>query len=291
MSEVQVDSKPLVVGSYDEISSLIHGNAEKVVIRSKVELETEEEKALDGQLEILPSLTVYHFNEENGMLEALQVQTKALDENGEETNQGGTYCSFGGVLDTSDNLPHETIVGENGDISYEFTIEELLKVIPGTAVAAAEKLLGTKLELDITPENVVVFQTGKAEGQSAKLVISAIVEVTKEQLDALVKNEAFNKEVLNQVGVAGISVGDIIASFNLEKVIEDISTSLMTQHGMDPLSATNLRLCVQGSINKVLEAITYQNIREAVKLRKAADELEAELSDTAEDVKKEEVAE
>lgn len=290
MSEVKADSKPLVVGSYDEISSLIHGNAEKVVIRSKVEYETEEEKALDGQLEILPSLTVYHFDEDKGMLEALQVQVKALDENGVETNQGGTYCSFGGVLDTSDNLPHETIVGENGEISYEFNIDELLKVIPGTAVAAAEHVLRTKLDLNITPENVVVFQTGKAEGQSAKLVISAIIEVSKEQLEELFNSDLFDKEVLNRVGCAGINVGDIVTSFNLEKVIETMSTSLMTQHGMDPLSVTNLRLCVQGSINKVLEAITYQNIRDAVKLRKAADELEADLK-KADEALEEKVAE
>lgn len=290
MSEVQVNSKPLVVGSYDEISSLIHGNAEKVVIRTKVEYETEEEKALDGQLEILPSLTVYHFDEDKGMLEALQVQVKALDEEGVETNQGGTYCSFGGVLDTSDNLPHETIVGEDGEISYELTLDDFLKVIPATAVAAAESVLGTKLDLEITAENVVVYKTGKAENNTAKLVVSALIEITKEQMDDLQDLETYDKDTINRIGGAGFSVGDIITLFDLERSIDSVCGSLITQHGVDPLSTINIRLCIQSAVNRVVGKITYQNIRDAVKLRKAADELEADLK-KADEASEEKVAE
>ena len=67
-------SKALVVGSYDEISSLIHKTSEKVSIRPRVEPQTEEEKQLDGQLTIVSSLTLHHFDEETGNLEVLQVQ-------------------------------------------------------------------------------------------------------------------------------------------------------------------------------------------------------------------------
>ena len=269
-------SKALVVGSYDEISSLIHKTSEKISIRPRVEPQTEEEKQLDGQLTIVSSLTLHHFDEETGDLEVLQVQVKALDENGEETNGGGTYCSFGGELDTSDfNLEHQ----EDGEteLKVELDLDEFTTVIPSFAVKAAEKVLGTKLDLSISPEDVVIFQTGKDENGIAKLVVSALVPVSVEKMEELKTLESFDKETINRVGAAGISVGGILTSFNLENVIQETTQVLMQQHGIDPLSANNIRLVIYNAINRVMPGITYQHLRDAVKLREAADQLSKEL--------------
>ena len=277
-------SKALVVGSYDEISSLIHKTAEKVTIRPRVEPQTEEEKQLDGQLTIVSSLTLHHFDEETGNLEVLQVQVKALDENGEETNGGGTYGSFGGELDTSDfNL--ESPEDSETDLVVDLDLDEFTTVIPSFAVKAAEKVLGVKLDLSISPEDVVIFQTGKDENGIAKLVVSALAPVTAEKMEELKTLESFDKETINRVGAAGISVGGILTSFNLENVIQETTQVLMQQHGIDPLSANNIRLVIYNAINRVMPGITYQHLRDAVKLREAVDQLSKDLveqTDTAE---------
>ena len=269
-------TKALVVGSYDEISSLIHKTSEKVSIRPRVEPQTEEEKQLDGQLTIVSSLTLHHFDEETGNLEVLQVQVKALDENGEETNSGGTYCSFGGELDTSDfNLEHPE--DSETDPVVDLNLDEFTTVIPSFAVKAAEKVLGVKLDLSISAEDVVIFQTGKDENGIAKLIVSALVPVTAEKMEELKALESFDKETINRVGAAGISVGGILTSFNLENVIQETTQVLMQQHGIDPLSANNIRLVIYNAINRVMPGITYQHLRDAVKLREAADKLSKEL--------------
>ena len=269
-------SKALVVGSYDEISSLIHKTSEKISIRPRVEPQTEEEKQLDGQLTIVSSLTLHHFDEETGDLEVLQVQVKALDENGEETNGGGTDCSFGGELDTSDfNL--ESSEDSEADRVVDLNLDEFTTVIPSFAVKAAEKVLGVQLDLSISPEDVVIFQTGKDENGIAKLVVSALAPVTAEKMEELKALESFDKETINRVGAAGISVGGILTSFNLENVIQETTQVLMQQHGIDPLSANNIRLAIYNAINRVMPGITYQHLRDAVKLREAADQLSKEL--------------
>ena len=271
-------TKALVVGSYDEISSLIHKTSEKVSIRPRVEPQTEEEKQLDGQLTIVSSLTLHHFDEETGNLEVLQVQVKALDENGEETNSGGTYCSFGGELDTSDfNLEHPE--DSETDPVVDLNLDEFTTVIPSFAVKAAEKVLGVKLDLSISAEDVVIFQTGKDENGIAKLIVSALVPVTAEKMEELKALESFDKETINRVGAAGISVGGILTSFNLENVIQETTQVLMQQHGIDPLSANNIRLVIYNAINRVMPGITYQHLRDAVKLREAADQLSKELAE------------
>ena len=271
-------TKALVVGSYDEISSLIHKTSEKVSIRPRVEPQTEEEKQLDGQLTIVSSLTLHHFDEETGNLEVLQVQVKALDENGEETNSGGTYCSFGGELDTSDfNLEHPE--DSETDPVVDLNLDEFTTVIPSFAVKAAEKVLGVKLDLSISAEDVVIFQTGKDENGIAKLVVTALVPVTAEKMEELKALESFDKETINRVGAAGISVGGILTSFNLENVIQETTQVLMQQHGIDPLSANNIRLVIYNAINRVMPGITYQHLRDAVKLREAADQLSKELAE------------
>ena len=267
-------SKALVIRSYDELSSLIHKSAETVVVRTRVEPETEEEKAMDGQLAILTSLTLHHFDKETGVVELLQVQVKDLDENGEETNGGRTHCSFGGDLDSSDVLVEGSVVDENGDVSYELTLDQFLASIPSQAVKVAEQHLGVKLDLNISPENVVVFQTGKDSAGVAKLVVSSLIGITAEQMKSLSDCQTFDKEVINKVGAAGISVGEILVSFNLEKTIDQVCGSLTEQHGMDPLSVTNARLIIQSSINEVLAPITYKNLIDAVTLSRVAVELD-----------------
>lgn len=264
-------SKVLVVGSYDEISSLIHKTSEKISIRPRVEPQTEEEKQLDGQLNIVSSLTLHHFNEETGDLEVLQVQVKSLDENGEETNSGSTYCSFGGEVEASDfNLDGSV---EDDDLEIDLTLKEFTTLLPSFAVKAAEKVLGTNLDVTISLDDVVVFQTGKDENGIAKLVVSALVPVTAEKMEELKALESFDKETINRVGAAGISVGGILTSFNLENVIQETTQVLMQQHGIDPLSANNIRLVIYNAINRVMPGITYQHLRDAVKLREAADQL------------------
>ena len=267
-------SKALVIRSYDELSSLIHKSAETVVVRVRVEPETEEEKAMDGQLAILTSLTLHHFDKETGVLELLQVQVKDLDENGEETNGGRTHCSFGGDLDSSDVLVEGNVVDENGDVSYELTLDQFLASIPSQAVKVAEQHLGVKLDLNISPENVVVFQTGKDPAGIAKLVVSSLIGITAEQMKSLSDCQTFDEEVINKIGAAGVNVGEILVSFNLEKTIDQVCVSLAEQHGMDPLSVTNARLIIQSSINEVLAPITYKNLIDAVTLSRVAVELD-----------------
>ena len=201
---------------------------------------------------------------------------KALDENGEETNSGGTYCSFGGELDTSDfNL--ENLEDSETDPVVDLNLDEFTTVIPSFAVKAAEKVLGVKLDLSISAEDVVIFQTGKDENGIAKLVVTALVPVTAEKMEELKALESFDKETINRVGAAGISVGGILTSFNLENVIQETTQVLMQQHGIDPLSANNIRLVIYNAINRVMPGITYQHLRDAVKLREAADKLSKEL--------------
>lgn len=267
-------SKALVIRSYDELSSLIHKSAETVIVRSRVEPETEEEKALDSQLSLLSSLTLHHFNKETGVLEILQIQVKDLDENGEETNGGRTHCSFGGGLDSSDILAEVGAVDENGDVSYDLTLDQFLASIPSQAVKDAEQRLGVKLDLNISPENVVVFQTGKDSAGVAKLVVSSLIGITAEQMKSLSDCQTFDKEVINKIGAAGVNVGEILVSFNLEKTIDQVCVSLAEQHGMDPLSVTNARLLIQSSINEVLAPITYKNLIDAVTLSRVAVELD-----------------
>lgn len=265
-------SKNLVIGSYDEISSLIHKSADTIVVRSRVEPATEEEKTVDGQLNLLSCMTLHHFDKESGVLKVVQLQLTEPDEEGNETNQGRVFCSFGGQLDTDDCLVEGVVPDEEGNVSYTFTLEQFLQAVTAKSKQAAESVLGVTLDLTVTPDNTVVFQTGRTATQDPNLVISALIPVGPEVLELCANSTNVDKQVVNSVSIAEISVGDILMSFNLESVTEMFTRALVEERGVDPLSANNLRLCVNAALNSIMTELDYPTLREAFNLRRARNE-------------------
>ncbi len=277
MSEVKTPA--LVVRSYDEISSLIHGSAETVVIRNYVE-PSEEDKAHDGQLEIVSCFTPYTYDIETGTMEAIHIQMKALDENGEETNQGKTHVSFGGTLDVNDILVEGTLPLE-GQVTYELSKEEFVKVVPQKAVDAFNKAMGTDKVFAIEDKDVVVFQ---ANGNPNKLVVSTLIQLSKEEFDELLNVDTFDKDAINQIAPMGIAVGEIIVSFNVAEVIKETVGHLAENSALDPLSAVNVDLILRGCVNQTLSRIEYKDVLAAVRLREASERISDELNRSEEAV-------
>lgn len=272
-------SKILVVDNYDAVSSLIHGTAETLAFREFTEL-PEDQRELDGRLEVVTGVTMFNFDEESGKLEVLQVQVPDKDENGEETNNGGTFCTFGGSVEEIDFAGIEKQQDETGE-HYSLNIDQFISTMTGCAIKSAEEVLGTKLDISVARENVIIFQSGKPENGLSKLVVSLITPVSKELIQQQAESQTFNKDMVNRIGAVGIDIGMLLTSFNLSTEIENTLQSLGQQHGVEPLSVTNIRLTINNCLNQVLEAVTYEDIRKAVKLRKTAEEVSKALTEDA----------
>lgn len=269
--------KILVVDNYDAVSSLIHGTAETLAFREFTEL-PEDQRELDGRLEVVTGVTMFNFDEETGKLAVLQVQVPDKDQNGEETNNGGTFCTFGGSVEETDFAEIEKQQDETGEY-YSLNIDQFINTLTGFAIKSAEEVLGTKLDISVARENVIVFQSGKPEKGLSKLVVSLITPVSKELIQQQAESQTFNKDMVNRIGAVGIDVGMLLTSFNLATEIENTLQSLGQQHGVEPLSVTNIRLTINNCLNQVLEAVTYEDIRKAVKLRKTAEEVSKALTE------------
>lgn len=260
MSEVKGNFGPMVVKSYDEVSSLIHGSVETILIGPAKYMGEE-----DPQQEIQSYVMLYNFDEESGKLEAVQYQLPEKDEKGEETNQGTTGTVFGGDVGDDDNIDSTEVVVEDGVSYHKVNLQQFSLSITQLALRQADEVLGGIGDLTVKIEDVSIFSIPKQQNDvRGKLVVYAAVPISKEQLKAITDSKEFDKDAFNRVGLMGVSVGDLILSFNLDKAINDFTDQLIQNHGMDPVSASITRFLVIQSVNQTVSKVTYGALRAAM---------------------------
>lgn len=261
MTEVNKSTSPLVVGSYDEVSTLIHGNIEHITVGPAKDVEGE-----DPQLEINSLVVFYHFDEEEGKLETVQYQVAARSDDNEETNQGQTSVLFGGKLTELDHIDcEEVIVREDESVEYSVNLEEFSVGVTNVSLDKAFRVLGVQIGTKILKDDVSVFAVPKQEGAArGELIVYATIRVTKEQLDELAAAVDFDEAKIARVGLMGISIGELITSFNLEKAVNDCAEQLMQQHGLDVVSTSITRFLTINLINQVVGQVTYPALRRAI---------------------------
>lgn len=279
-NEVMVSGPILVVPSYEAVRQLIQGEAEHITIGTPVAVG---EDGIDAQQNIQTYVMFQHFDQETGKLEALQFQMANPDEQGQETEQGGTGVIFGGFIEEDDIKDlGEDMPMDDGVVRKRMTLENFSVGLTSIALKMAFEKLGIVVETQITKDNVSLFSVPQREGEARdSLILYATVPVTKEQLDQLIEAKNFDKTVYHKVGLMGVSVGDLICSFNLDRSIHEFATALVERHGLDGISASIVRFLTIQSVNEVIGPVRYSDILPALRNARARAATEAQAAAAA----------
>lgn len=276
-TQVVQQSVALVVPSYQAVRELIQGERESIIIGAP---KAATEEGLDMQQSLQTYVMFQSFDHETGRLESVQFQIVDQDEQGQETNNGGTGVIFGGFVEESDiDGLGRSVAGEDGIVRRELTLEEFSVGLTNVALKVAFEKLGVSVPATISKENVSLFSVPPREEETRdSLVVYATVPVTKEQLTALLESKDFDKTVYNKIGLLGVSIGDLVCSFNLERAITQFITAMTEQHGLDSLSCSVLRFLTIQSINEVVGPIKYSDLLPALRNARARALAESEAA-------------
>lgn len=263
--------KALCVKNFDEISTLVSGNSEHVETHM-VDRDICENPE-NGYLQLIPYVTFYSVNIEEGKLAILQYKRPDTTE-GEERLAGKTSIGFGGHVDSDEDIvSEETITNEDGSTSYKMTLQNLIDTLGN----AAKREVQEELEIDLTDyfdlantkQESAFFSGNPAEEvNQVHLGFSTQVKITEEEYNKLKESYKFREEEIEQIDTLGIRLNNIIESMDISRVINHITQDLMEKHSLEDWSGKIFNYIAIKEINNILTEVTYEDLVDIIKAKK-----------------------
>jgi predicted NUDIX family phosphoesterase len=256
----------LCVNSYDELSNLVHKNLEHV----EAKLVDREicENPENGHQQLIPYVTLFAVNPEEGKLMFIQYQRKSEGE-GDERLAGKTSIGFGGHIDcVEDIVCSETITNEDGSTSFKMSLQDIIDT--GYKCAKRELQEELQLNLDELAVNIshgnTAFFTGdmSEEVNRVHLGLSIQVELDPTKFEEVKAACIINLDEIEQLDTLGVNLDIIIEEMDLTVTINKITGDLAENHGLEDWSCRIFNYIVRNVTHKLLEQVTYQDLMSIV---------------------------
>lgn len=184
----------------------------------------------NGWKQLIPYVMFYCTNIEDGRVRIVQYRRPDKGE-GEERLKGATSVGFGGHIDLTDRIEHDSR-GEDG--SYKMTASDLIETITLAARREIKEELkldaSSGIEYEISPNNIMTIK-GQRDSEVSKshICFGCFVPLDEETFNKLLSfaKDNFDKEEIAEVDVISINFGDLVASFNVKSESEKLTLELL----------------------------------------------------------------
>ena len=279
-------SKVLCIQAFDQLSSLVNKTAETV--EAKMLDITSKEVQEQGYKPLISYVTFYNVDAERGALNIFQVQHHNKQE-GEETTPGGTSIGFrGDISEESDIVCDQTSVDEEGTKSFDLTLAGTIQ----TGLNAVERSIKTVLGVDLKQVLGVVDLGGlpsafmdatfNDERHAYELGFSVLVKLDAEQFEKIRQEVAAREIPFKAFDAMSVKLDLIVEEMDLTVTLGRICQDLQEKHGMEEWSCKVLSYATRIAIYEALRTVTYADMVQIVKFKKAAEEAAELTSENAE---------
>lgn len=261
----------LCVQSYDQLSNLVHKQIEH--IEAKMVDREICEKPENGHQQLIPYVTFYAVDRDNGKLMFIQYQRKDQGE-GEERLSGKTSIGFGGHIDHTDEIVcKEVIQAEDGTTSYKMDLQDIID----TGYKSATRELKEEVQLDLEALDVNIYNGDTAffmgdlneEVNRVHLGLSIQVEVTPEKFEEIKAACIINPEEIQKLDVLGVNLDVVIEEMDLTVTLNKITEDLRDNHGLEDWSCRIFNYVARAAIYKILKPITYKDMVAVLQAKEA----------------------
>ena len=274
-------SKVLCIQAFDQLSSLVNKTAETV--EAKLLEITSKEVQEQGFKPLVSYVTFYNLNEETGALNIFQVQHHNKQE-GEETTPGGTSIGFrGDIHEEADIVCEQTSIDEDGVKAFDLTLAGVIQ----TGLNATERSIKTVLGVDLKEAlgvadlgglpSAFMDATFNDDRHAYELGFSVLVKLDAEQFEKIRQEVSAREIPFKAFDAMTLKMDMVVEEMDLTVTLNRICQDLQEKHGMEEWSCKVLSYVTRIAIFEALRTVTYADMIQIVKFKKAAEQA-AELT-------------
>ena len=247
-------------------------------IEDIIELLKEENKTIDSYLvsreicekpenqflQIIPYVTFYNVDKENGKLNI--VQYIRASKGNEDRLYAKTSIGFGGHIDNLTDINFsERFALDDGSSHFVMNKSELFSTIFNTANREIKEELGEELLNKLNIRYYIsdtAFFTGdmSEEVNKVHLGVSIPVELSKEQYKLFFDTIKINKEEIDKIDSMTVNLKNIIEEMNIDTVLNSVQNELKNQNNMEDWSLRVFDYVTRKVIYNILKDVTYEDL-------------------------------
>ena len=267
--------KALCVNAYSDLQQLVAGQVQTVTttLVERVVCDNIE----SGKQKIVPYVVFYHMDVNAGKLKFIQyLRPGKVVEGTEDKAPGHTSIGFGvPVHNLADIRASENIVGENGDLSYTMTLQDVMNTAVEAGVREVEEQLGFKMVELLGPvidPNDIAFFVSEAPVEEVKTMIGVAipVRVTAKQFDLIKANVTLRPEHIEQLDTLGINIDRIVEEMDITPTINNVVNELVGKYNLEAWSTMMFNYIARKELHEMMKDINYNDIVALVHAKKAA---------------------
>ena len=222
------------------------------------------EKPENQFLQIIPYVTFYNVDKENGKLNIIQY-IRASKGN-EDRLYAKTSIGFGGHIDNlMDISSSECCTLEDGATHFVMNKSELFATIFETANREIKEELGEEL-LNKLNIKFNIFDTAFFTGDMSEEVnkvhlgVSIPVELPEEQYKLFFDTIKINTEEIDKIDSMVVNLKNIIEEMNIDTVLNSVQNELKVKNNMEDWSLRVFDYITRKVIYNILKDVTYEDL-------------------------------